>query len=416
MVKPVNPAGPHRVLLLVTVLVVAANLRPAITAVGPLLKEIGADTGLSPAALGLLGSVPVLSFAVVSPLVQRASGRWGAERVVFFALFLLAGGTVLRSLAEYLIVPTQVPLFVGTVMLSAAIGVGNVLVPAVVKRDFPERVPQMTGLYTAVLVGSAAVSSGLAVPLAGGLGWELTLGSSAVLALMTAALWSLRLVRRPFDAGPPSAGSSSGTASRASAAETSVPPVSRPSMWRSAVAWQVTLYFGLQSAIFYTMLTWFPAVQTSHGIGEATAGWWLAAYQAVGMVASLMVGQIMQRRADHRVVACALGVTMGIGILGMALVPGLMPLWALVAGFASGSSLMASLTLISMRAPSPESAGQLSGMAQGVGYLLAAAGPVAAGAVFQEVGSWVPVLVGVAAVALLQGILGLFAGRDTRTW
>lgn len=394
-------------LLVVTVLVVAANLRPAITGVGPLIEQIGADTGLSPAVLGLLGSVPVLSFAVVSPLVQRASVRWGMERTVFFSLLLLAGGTVLRSLAEYLALPAEAPLFVGTVLLSVAIGVGNVLVPAVVKRDFPDRVPQMTGLYTAVLVGSAAGSSGLAVPLAAGIGWELTLGSSAVLALLTAALWTLRLRHRQPESGDwPSTDPAPGART---------PPVSAPSIWRSAVAWQVTLYFGLQSAIFYTMLTWFPAVQTHHGIGEASAGWWLAVYQAVGMVASLLVGQIMQRRADHRLVACALGVMMGVGILGMGILPDLMPLWALLAGFASGSSLMASLTLISVRAPSPERAGQLSGMAQGVGYLLAAGGPVAAGAVFQALGSWTPVLVGVALVGFLQGLFGLLAGRDVRT-
>lgn len=403
MTEPAPPAGPRRVLLLITVLVVAANLRPVITVVGPLIEQIGADTGLSPAALGLLGSVPVLSFAVVSPFVQRAAARWGMERTIFFSLLLLAAGTVLRSLAEHLGMVAEMPLFAGTVLLSVAIGVGNVLVPAVVKRDFPDRVPQMTGLYTAVLVGSAAVASGLAVPLAGGIGWELTLGGGAVLALLTAALWTLRLRHRTPDDG----GSCSGVPASA--------PVPMRSMWRSPLAWQVTLYFGLQSSVFYTMLTWFPAVQTYQGIGEAAAGWLLATYQAVGIVASLLVGQVMQRRGDHRAVSCALGLMMGGGILGMALAPALMPFWALVAGFASGASLMASLTLISERAPSPRLAGQLSGMAQGVGYLLAALGPVAAGSVFQVAGSWTPVLIGVAVVGCLQAIVGLSAGRDLRT-
>lgn len=167
--------GPSQLMLLVTVLIVAANLRPAITAVGPLIERIGEDTGLGPAALGLLGAIPAVGFGVVALFVAAAGRRWGLERSIFFALLLLAAGTLLRSLPL-----GGFSLFAGTILLSAAIGVGNVLVPAVVKRDFPGRVPAVTGLYTAVLVGCAAVASGTAVPVAAAHGWELTLGVSAI--------------------------------------------------------------------------------------------------------------------------------------------------------------------------------------------------------------------------------------------
>ncbi|GAA1187072.1 MFS transporter [Nesterenkonia xinjiangensis] len=159
-------AGPSRLLLLATVLLVAANLRPAITVVGPLIEQIGVENGISPSALGLLGALPVLSLGVFSPLVHRLSARIGMERSILVGLVVLAGGTVLRSLPGGQMPSGAWTLYLGTAIIGAAIAVGNVLVPAVVKRDFPHQVPLMTGLYTATLVGAAAVASGVAVPLA----------------------------------------------------------------------------------------------------------------------------------------------------------------------------------------------------------------------------------------------------------
>lgn len=402
---------PPHLLLVATVLIVAANLRPAITAVGPLIERIGQDTGLGPAALGLLGAIPTLGFGVVALFIAAVGRRWGLERTIFVSLLLLGLGTLLRSLPL-----GTFSLFAGTVILSAAIGVGNVLVPAVVKRDFPTRVPVMTGLYTAVLVGVAAVASGAAVPVAAAKGWELTLGVWAVFALAAAALWGVRL-RKPQtrdptrdptrDAEPvvPAAGSDlTGT-------EVPAPHAPGKTMWRSVVAWQVTVYFALQSGIFYLMLTWFPAIQTSHGVTEAAAGFWLGAYQAIGILASLTVGPIMQRAQDQRAAVVALAGIMLIGVLGIMFFPAAMPAWALVVGFASGGNLLAGLTLISMRARTSEEAGRLSGMAQGVGYLLAAVGPLLAGTMFEVTGSWSPVLWIIVAVLVTMAVVGLFAGR-----
>lgn len=408
---------PH-LLMVVTVLIVAANLRPAITAVGPLIERIGEDTGLGPAALGLLGAIPALGFGVVALFVAALGRRWGLERTIFVSLLLLGLGTLLRSLPL-----GSFSLFAGTVILSAAIGVGNVLVPAVVKRDFPARVPVMTGLYTAVLVGCAAVASGTAVPVAAARGWEFTLGVSALFALVSAALWGVRL-RGPqrTDSGSAATPGGSDLTSPAAATGTdvssAVPFPALPAagsrsgtMWRSAVAWQVTAYFALQSGIFYLMLTWFPAIQTSHGVTEAAAGFWLGAYQAIGILASLVMGPIMQRAQDQRAVVVALAAIMFIGVLGIIFLPAAMPAWSLIVGFASGGNLLAGLTLISMRARTSGEASRLSGMAQGVGYLLAAVGPLLAGTLFEFTGSWSPVLWIIAAAVVVMAVVGLFAGR-----
>ena len=391
---PQPPAGRHsQLMLIVTVLIVAANLRPAITAVGPLIERIGADTGLGPAALGLLGAIPAVGFGVVALFVAAAGRRWGLERTIFVSLVLLGLGTLLRSLPL-----GGFSLFAGTIILSAAIGVGNVLVPAVVKRDFPTRVPVMTGLYTAVLVGCAAVASGTAVPVAAAKGWELTLGISAIFALISAGIWGTRL-----------------KVSRQASAEhhpqvvTPEPPGG--SMWRSAVAWQVTAYFALQSGIFYLMLTWFPAIQTSHGISETSAGFWLGAYQAIGIIASLVVGPVMQRSRDQRLVLVTLAAIMLLGVLGIIILPAAMPAWSLIVGFASGGNLLVGLTLISMRARTSGEASRLSGMAQGVGYLLAAIGPLLAGSLFEVTESWSPVLWIVVLAVVVMAAVGMLAGR-----
>lgn len=389
-----------RLMLLATVLLVSANLRPAITVVGPLIERIGSDTGLSPMPLGALGSVPIIAFGVVAPLVHLLSRRFGLEPTILVSLLVLSAGTLLRSAPGTELLPQAVPLFTGTAILSAAIGVGNVLVPAVVKRDFPDQVPLMTGMYTAALVGSAALFSGGAVPLADVLGWDLALAVPAALTLLAAAGWAVR---------------------RAPAAQPA-PPASAPlpgsglptAVWRQPLAWQVTLYFGLQSTLFFTLLTWFPAIQTFHGIDEVAAGLWLGLMQAIGVLASLLVGRIMQRTADQRGVSAAVSGFMLLALVGIIFAPGLMPLWALCAGVATGCSLLLGLTFIALRAGTPRQVGKLSGMAQGIGYLLAAAGPVLAGAVYQGVGSWNVVLWGAIVVALCMGLCGHLAGRSVQ--
>src|SRR3954453_20519859 len=147
-------------LLAVGIMLVAANLRAVLTAVGPLLDQIGADTGLGEAALGFLAAVPLLAFGAVSPLAHGISGRFGVERTVFVSLLVLAAGTLLRSAPG-----SPANLWTGTVIIGAAIAICNVLLPAILKRDFPTRMASLTGLYSAVLGGIASLGAGFASPL-----------------------------------------------------------------------------------------------------------------------------------------------------------------------------------------------------------------------------------------------------------
>src|SRR5699024_2383406 len=299
----VTKGGLPRAACIATVLIAAANLRAPIAMVGPVIDQIGADTGSSPATLGLLGSLPLIGFAVVSPAVTALAKRWGTERTILGALFLLALGSGLRSLSGLMNGLPQVSLILGTVLLSMAIGIGNVLTPAIVRRDFPDHVAQITGWYTAAMSGSAAVASAAVVPLSGWLRWELALSTAAVFAVCSAGIWALRFRRTT-----PSREVGVGAAPVGEVKQEQPTKEIPVSMWTSPLAWQLMLYFGLQSSLYYFIVTWFPAIQTSVGVDPTTAGGWLAVFLATGIVGSLTVGQIMQRSQDHRIVACGLGV------------------------------------------------------------------------------------------------------------
>lgn len=393
-----SSATPTRLLLIVAVLAVGANLRPSITVVGPLIERIGQETGLTAAALGLLGALPVFTFAAVSPFVHLLGRRWGVERVIFFALVVLILGTLLRAAPGL-----PYSLFAGTMILAAAVGVMNVLVPIVVRRDFPDHVPMMTGAYTASLTAVASLASGVAVPLADGIGWQYTLASVALVTLLAAGLWGLRLRSAPY---------ASSDSQLVNAAPS--PRDRERSVWHSGLAWQVTLFFGLQASIFYFLLTWLAAIHTYHGFSERTAGYSVAAYQAIGIIGTLAISRLMQRLDDHRYVVVGLGAGMVLGLGGMILLPSLMPWWAIVCGVSSTATLLVGMTMISLRANSPEQATQLSGMAQGLGYAVAGVLPILAGNVFDATGSWTLPLYAALGVTVAYTVVGYFSGRDVR--
>lgn len=391
--------GTARAVLLLTILVVAANLRPTITAFGSVVGLVAADTGLGPGALGLLGGLPLLAFAVVSPVVHLLSRRLGAERAVLVSTLALIVATVVRSL------PGPVAnLWLGTVLMGAAIAVANVVLPELVKQDFPGEVPLVTGLYTTVLGATAAVASGLALPVAELGGWRLGIGVWGLLTVVAALVWPLRMRRRAgpgLEVGAGPGGKTDGG--------------SLPSVWRSAVAWQVSLIMATQGLTYFLLVTWLPSIEVSLGIDPVTAGWHSFLFQIVGIVAGLGVTPFMRGRRDHRAVGVVISLLLIVAVLGLLLAPGLLVVWLVVAGLSGGGSLVLALALVGERSSSAAAAGRLSGMAQSVGYLLAAAGPWGAGVLFAATGRWTYPLLAVIAVAGVQLVLSLLAGRDRLT-
>lgn len=377
--------------LLITVLVVAASLRAAITSVGPLLTLIGNDTHLSKSALGLLGAIPLAAFAIVSPLVQWLVKRFGTERAVLLALVVLTAATVLRSVPGW-----DGWLWIGTAIIGAAIAVGNVLLPTIVKRDFPNHVAAATGGYVAVLSGFAALASGIALPLGNAFGWRISVGAGALLSLIGAIVWLPRLRHQV-------------------AVKTAAEPPSPGSMWRAPVAWWVAMFFAAQMANFYLLITWLPTIEKHTGQSAVAGGWHLFVFQAAGIVGGLLIPRLMRGRADLRAVSTAVALTMVVAMVGLLLAPALVVLWAIVGGMSAGAALVVGLTFIAARARHTTDAGRLSGMAQSLGYALAMVGPILAGYLLDKTNAWqAPVLL-VLVIAVLQLIVGLFAGQDRHT-
>ncbi|MEC3981051.1 MFS transporter [Amycolatopsis sp. H20-H5] len=386
--QPTRRSG--QALLILGLLVVAANLRPSLTGVGPLLDRVQTDLGLSPAVAGLLNTLPLLAFAAVSPMVPRLAARRGPERVLGAALVVLALGIAIRW------VPTTGSLFAGTVLIGAGIAVGNVLLPSLIKRDFPTKVSLLTSAYATVMGGVAAVASGVAVPIsevAPG-GWHTALGFWIVLALVAIALWLPQLRRTP-------------------------PPVSTTVRgghrlpWRSGLAWAVTAFMGLQSLGFYVIVTWLPGVVQDTGFTPAAAGWLLFLFQVVAVLTSLAAPALLRRARDQRALAMVNSLILLAGYLGLLMAPEWAVVWTVILGLGGGVCLVLALAFLGLRAQDAAGAGALSAMAQSIGYLLAAIGPVLFGLLHSVSSGWQVPLILMCVAAAGQAIVATVAGSGT---
>ena len=380
------------VLLVVGIVLLAANMRSALTSVAPLIGQIRMDTGISHGVAGLLLTLPLLAFGVLSPVVPQLARRFGMERMMFASLLLLAAGIMVRSAG------TVAVLFLGTAVLGAAIVVGNVLLPALVKREFPQRVGLMTSVYTTALGISGALAAGVSVPLAQvtGMGWRGSLALWALPALIAAVAWLPHLRRSDQPENASTQTSQGGS-----------------SMWRSALAWQVTLFMGLQSLAYYVTLTWLPEILQEDGMSATRAGWMLGVTQAVAIVTIFFAPVIASRRPSQQgVVAAAVSLSCA-GTLGL-LVAGSTAsvLWVVLLGLGQGACFSLALTFFALRAPDSQHAATLSGMAQTFGYLLAAAGPFLFGVLRDATNAWTVPLALLLAITVCLLIAGLGAGRD----
>jgi CP family cyanate transporter-like MFS transporter len=375
--------------MLVALGLVALNLRPAVTSVGPLLDEIAAYLGFGAAGKTLLTTLPVVCFGFASPIAPMLGRRFGAENTVLCALVGLAVGCAIRF------IPSAAVLYLSAVIAGFSIGFMNVLLPGIVKRDFPHRVGAVTGFYTMMLCIGAGGAAALAplVEQSFDTIWPTALAVWAVLAVIALPAWMP--MRANFHSAPRTQLTGAGN------------------LWRNPLAWQVTLYLGLCSASAYTVFGWGAKILQDRGIEKADSGLMIGLSllaQGVGaQFAPLMTGKSGDLRASSTLMQ-VLGL---IGFLGYLFAPiGTIWLASIFLGLGQGGAFAVALTMIAQRGGNPETAARLSGMSQSVGYLLGAlAGPLAVGLVHDFFGGWPPVAVLFVIITVGCAIFGLGAGR-----
>lgn len=386
---PSLPPPASRLLLIIALFLVGMNLRPAISSLAPVLAAVRSGTGMSSATAGILTTLPVLCFGVFAIFAPRLARRHSSERIVLYGLLILAIGIGLRS---FFGIPG---LFAGTAIAGASISIVMVLLPGIIKRDFPDQAGTMTGVYTMALCLGAALAAGATVPLQNlaGADWRPALAFWLVPALIAAFFWWPQLRRN---------------AHHAAQAHYAV-----RGLRSSALAWQLTIYMGAQSALAYCVFGWLPTILIDRGMQPLAAGFVLSVSITVQIVTALGGPWLAARGRDQRAaIVFMLGMTLA-GLIGCIYAPldSIWP-WAILLGLGQGGSFSVALTLIVLRAPNAHVAASLSGMAQGFGYSMAALGPLAVGVLHDLSHDWNTVAVFLVATLIVSLIAGMGAGRN----
>ncbi|WP_110926132.1 CynX/NimT family MFS transporter [Bacillus massiliglaciei] len=392
---PENPSvhRPAVWIMIIGIIFIAANLRAPLTSVGPLVGFIRDDIHLSNTLAGLITTLPLLAFALFSPIVPKLGRKFGAEAVILVSIISLTIGIFLRSISG------AAALYMGTAILGLAIAVSNVLLPGLIKREFPERIGVMTGVYSISMNLLGAIASGISVPLAvgAGLGWKGALGIWGILSFISLLFWLPQIKRR-----------TKGTESIHHHQ-----PESHVNVWKSALAWQVTLFMGLQSMVFYILIAWLPEILTEQGLSSDHSGWLLSMMQLALLPFTFIVPVLAGRMSSQRSLVTISAILLLSGTLGLLYGSmNLIILWMILLGIGGGFAFGLAMMFFGLRSETAGQAAELSGMAQAVGYLLAATGPTLFGFLHDATNSWTVPLFILAGASILLFIFGLGAARD----
>ncbi|MET1008244.1 MAG: MFS transporter [Propionibacteriaceae bacterium] len=382
-----------RPLAVVGLVLVAINLRPAVTSLGPVLEEVRASLGMSAAVAGLLTSVPAVCFAVVGSTAPLLARRWGTGGVIALGTTALALGLAVRPFAA-----GTASFIALTALALAGIALANVLLPVVVKQRFPDRVGAMTGIYSVALNLGASTAAAVTVPLTSGAfggDWRLGLGVWAVIAAAALPPWILLARDRTAPATPTSVTADAGLQLR-----------------RQPIAWALAVYFGLQSTAAYVIMGWLPQIFRDAGLSARTAGLLFAVTALLGVPLSFALSALAGRLPRQSGVAILIGLFGLAGYTGLWFDPAAAPwLWVVLLGVANCSFPLV-LTMIALRGRDTATVARLSAFAQSTGYLLSVPGPIVVGVLYDHTGSWRIPLGLMAGLMVPQMVAGALAGRD----
>ncbi len=375
-------------LLLVGVALAAANMRPAVTSLAAILGEVRGALGVGTTWASVITSMPTLCFGVAGVAAPLLARRWGVHRAVAVALGVLTAAMLFR------VVDGPWTVLAGTLLTCGAIALCNVLIPVVVKESFPDRVGTATALYTTAMAGGGALGSTFTPMLLSSSGsWRLALATWSVVALAALVVWTT---------------ATRGISNHDAAAPTATTP-SR--VLRSPLAWTVTAYFALQSLVAYVVMGWLPEVFKGAGLEAGQAGLLLGLLLLVGVPMNMVLPPLVAKSRSQSGWAIGFAVFSTTGVLGLIFAPTAAPvLWALLIGVGLSAFPLA-LVFLSLRTANAADTAQLSAMAQGIGYIVATAGPFLFGSLHVFTGAWTASLLLVLGVVLVQGCIGVVAGR-----
>jgi CP family cyanate transporter-like MFS transporter len=378
-------------LLVVVLLIFAANLRTPFTSLAPLLTTITDSLSLSPLQTGLATTLPIIAFATISPFAPLLGKKYGLERAMFLALVLILSGILLRS---YGLAAT---LYAGTFIIGSGIAIGNVLLPGLIKRDFPRQVASLTSAYSLTMGIAAAIGSVTMLPLMHWYGdsWQFALACLGVLPLITLFIWLPRL-KKP--------------------STISVKPHQQPTqkirLWRIPLAWQITFFLGMNSFIYYCIINWLPAILVDSGYTPERSASVLGLLHLMTALPGILLIPIFNRFKEQKWIAVAATILMLFGLLGLTFFPQLSALWVCFYGLGCSSGLILGLAFTGLRVATPLQAASMAGMAQSVGYSFAAIGPPLIGAIHDAAGNWRTAFVLLLMCGCVMLVLGYCAGRD----
>ncbi|GIU08757.1 cyanate transporter [Shewanella sp. c952] len=383
--------------LMLGVLVISLSLRSPITGIGPLLDLIRLELNLSATQAGMLTTLPLLAFAFFSPIASRIGRKQGLEQALMLSLILVTIGLVIRSIGN------SVGLFSGTVIIGAGIAIANVLLPSLMKRDFPTKIATMTSIYVLMMGAGSALSASLAIPLADLAtrlsisampSWAFSLGSLIIIPVIAILIWLPQLRNH--------------TAPSKDSSELD----GHSYLWRNTDAWSITLFLALNSFLMYIFISWLPTILVELGYSHHQAGVIHGVLQLFTAVPAIILIPLLAKITDKRLLSFSLTIMAFFGIVGLIYAPSYAMIWGMLFGFGAGGGFIVALALISLRTQTAHQAATLSGMAQFLGYLLAATGPIIMGAIHEHNGSWQQPLALCAIVALVWSIFAVLASKS----
>ncbi|WP_230655668.1 MFS transporter [Psychrobacter sp. I-STPA10] len=390
--SPITPKATFW-LVLIAIVLLSANMRSPIVALGSIAPVVQDALHISEAQIGWLGAVPMIMFALGAFISPPIGKRFGLENTLIVMLVMLTAGIVVRSWWV-----GWTGFLLGTILLSLAIGFANTLAAPIIKQRTPNNIALITGLFSLTMTTVAGLVAGIVYPLTTKVGWQWALGGWAALGILATVFWVVLRIRLGSSHKLPQT------------MDTSIDD--DISVWRAPLAWQLAVFMGLQSVMFYTSASFLPSIWLSKGLDQVQAGHMASVFQFMAPVAILSLTWLIRRGKSIQMVAVTSAALNVIGSFGMAyMTPSLAWLWSALMGLGTSGIFTLSIMLFSLRTYTPQQASSLSGMVQTIGYLIAIFGPLGAGWLHEHTGDWSLALLCLLLLMCVNVVAAWFASR-----